>query len=357
MSIEIGKMIEIEKADPKQTESIRVALAALAGPIVAKLYQNSSRLPNEADLKRVTTALEAVMTFSDNFTPSDENIARLDMIEAHGTKADIHQTNIQYIQAFAPAVDTIATFSFGQPEKKLVLDMCDRITKQAKAIRENHFPDAKNDDAKRCELGLVKALADLYTNCHKNAVAKLSSTSEPDTSAQALALKGIWEDFEKRAAIMAALAQNLIPGANTAPAPPSPIVSGVAATPDAEPASPVQPAVAQSDVAPPAAPAPAAQPETPAIARQQTETPPPTAQENSGYNPMSMFGSGDDKDAPAETSQTPPQNPPPQQAQPEAPPPPPPAAPPEQSGESESGDDGSAEGGDGNPMSFFKKGD
>lgn len=57
------------------------------------------------------------MTFSDNFTPSDDHVIRLENMKANGMPGDAYQINIQYIQAFVPIADVVAAFPFGQPEK------------------------------------------------------------------------------------------------------------------------------------------------------------------------------------------------------------------------------------------------
>ena len=119
LSIELGKMIEIEKTEPEQSDSLRIALAGLASPIIADQYKNLSKAPGDDELKKLGSALEAVMTFSDNFTPSKDNADRLKTIHANGLPTDAHQINIQYVQAFAPVAHVVSSFSFGQAEKKM----------------------------------------------------------------------------------------------------------------------------------------------------------------------------------------------------------------------------------------------
>ena len=335
LSIELGKVMEIEKANPDQVESIRVAAAALAGPMVAAQYSQNGKVPSEQDLTKLSGTLETVMTFSDNYPLSAENLQRLKEMDANGKAVDTHQTNIQFLQAFTPVADAVATFSFGQAEKKMMQDIADKIHGKSKEICESVF--GKNLDEgqrKLAELAILKSLTDIYTECHKTEVTKLMALQDPGADAQSKAITSLWQNFDLRAGILESLAENMgLSSSKTSPAPAAP------------PATPQQPPVEpppQASAAPP--------PSTPQAPPAQ-ETSPPAAPP--AGNPMSMFAKPKDDNAaapaapPAQPQQQPPAEPPPQAPAtpppltPQAPPAqetPPPAAPPA-----------------GNPMSMFAK--
>ncbi len=310
VSIDIGQNMDLATHDD-QGESVRVALAALAGSIVAEQYRHYERIPSEQDSKRLVSALQAVMTFSENFAPTEDNTQRLKTLEAQGEAVDSKQTDIQYIQAFIPAVNAIGAFSFGQPEQKLMQDVADRLTKKAMALRETIFGDSlSGDEQKYAELALLRSLGNLYSECHKAETEKM--TANPDSSS----LDAVWSGFEVRASLLETLGAGFVPEQNAGQTSKAPAIEEKAPPPPTEPP-------AES-----AAPAP--------------------QQEQDGGNPMSMFAKPKEDGAPpaappTETAAQPPEPPP---ETPPEPPVQPPREPPPQEQQQGSG-----------PMSFFKKGD
>ncbi|MFP4313409.1 MAG: hypothetical protein ACLFR0_03685 [Alphaproteobacteria bacterium] len=363
LSISLGKMIEIEKTEPELSDSLRLAMAGLAAPIVGEQYKNLGKPPSDDDMQKLGNALEAVMTFSDNFSPSPENAARLKNIQAAGDNVDTHQAQIQYIQAFVPVADSIARFSFGQAEKKMVQDAADKITAKAKVIRSDVFGDLTDKDTQKLyELGILKALTELYTKCHIAEMDKLLSLQEPDANAQSAALKSLWDNFDLRADTLATLAENLVPKSPQSVAPSSNNAEKPITPPDNNAAANVVP---PAQNAPPAEPpqTPAQPPQQPPPATPPAPPPPPEQANNeggqqSGGSPMAMFAKPKtQEEAPSAPPTTlgqnaPPASPPQQQAQPDRQSPAAPFTQPPQENQGSSNQQQSSGGG---PMSFFKK--
>jgi len=118
-SIAMNDTLDLNATDA-QDDSLRVALAAIAGSLVADQYKQKGKVPEAADLSRIQSALSAVLTFGDNFTLSDAHVARLENIKAKGAPVDAHQINIQYVDALIPVINAVSAFPFGQPEQKLI---------------------------------------------------------------------------------------------------------------------------------------------------------------------------------------------------------------------------------------------
>lgn len=375
-SIGLGEIMDINPAEA-QDDTLRVALAGLAGPLVAGQFSKRGRVPEARDIKKMTNALQAVLTFSDNFTPTGETVQRLKNLEASGQIVDTYQTQIQYMQAFIPVIEAIAAFPFGQTEAKLIMDVSDRLVKKSVELREALLPNVGDEAAqKRVELGLLKALAELYSVCHKAETEKVLKAGG-DAPAGGLSVEPVWAAFDVRAAMLEALADKMVPGGGASKGV-SPVVAAVAAaaveapppvTPVAvavpPPVAPVETPPAEqppaggspmsmfaapkadgAETPPPAAPvtppaAPVVPPETPAT---------PPAEAATEGNPMSMFAKPKD-DETAETPAAPvepvapvadvPAAPPPPPVTPEQPPADPPETPPPAGG----------------PMSFFTKSD
>lgn len=384
-SIDLGNIIDINPAEA-QDDSLRVGLAGLAGPLVAENYRAKKGAPAEGDLKKIIESLQAVLTFSDNFAPDENNTQRLENVSAQGHSVDPHQTTIQYINAFLPVVQAISVFPFGQAEQKLITDVTDRLIKRAAEMREALVPALPPTEQKHFELAFLDSLAKLYSTCHMQETEK---AMKMDAESQgSVSIESVWAGFDLRASMLEALVRNLGPedsaqpaAASAAPPPPlSPIeVTPPAQAPSTGAADTQTPAQTQPPITPPAAPPAAPPAETqppqapiePPIEQAQTPAnPAPPA----GGNPMAMFAK---KPNDEETQNTPPTAPPaappvtpPAETQPPQAPPPaapitppaeePPAEPPmppasESDESSDSGEQGS--GGGGGPMSFFKKGD
>ena len=370
-SISLGDIMEINPAEA-QDDTLRVALAGLASPLVAGQYKKRGRVPESPDIKKVTSALQAVLTFSDNFTPTPETVERLKNLEASGQIVDGYQSQIQYIQAFVPVVEAVAAFPFGQPEAKLVMEVSDKLVKKSVQLREALLPE-QNDEGiqKRAELALLKSLAALYASCHREETQK--ATKGGDTPAS---IDSVWKAFDMRAAMMESLAGNLAPESaqtNTASGSGGVAPSQAAAPPVAPVAPPAQPAETPAAPPPPQEQAPPATPPQAPAQPPAQETPP--TQPPAGANPMAMFAKpktdnaeqGQTPEAPAapavppapaqSPAETPPAAPPANPVPPAAPPQQPPSEPQQPAEEPPAEQPPEQPSASGNPMSFFAKKD
>ncbi len=340
-SISINQALDL-KASDSQDDSLRVALAALSGSLIANQYKLKNKIPESADLNRIQSALRTVLTFADNFTPSPEHIKRLQQLKADGSVVDTHQINIQYIEAFIPVINSINTFPFGQPEQKLIMDVSDRLIKRSAEMRENLMPSISGDHEKLVDLAFLRATSHIYAACHDTETARLTRALDSDANAK-ISIDPVWENFDTRIAMLETVAKNLMlpvelesaPTTSTAPVAPStpptsppPIAEtpAASATPPAQPAAPVSPLTEQ--------------PITPPVQPPAEQTPPANAPAST--NPMSFFGAPNQDDTPA-TPAPPPVSPPTEQTTPA----------PESASSDEEGENGDSS----NPMSFFTKKD
>ena len=217
VAIAVSNMLDLPAQD-NQADSVRLALTALASPMLANQYRMSTRLPGDNDVKKLVTSLEAVMTFSDNFSVAGDAGARLDQIDKDFFPADPAQIQILYIQALVPTVSQIANFPFGQSERKLVQEVADRLIKKANEITSANFPDLQGGPAKKCELGILRSLSTIYSQCHFGEMARLMSLPQ-DQRDQQTSMDPVWEAFEKRASLLEILAQTSVPAGRDDPAP------------------------------------------------------------------------------------------------------------------------------------------
>jgi len=283
VSVGLAGSMDLKDTDG-QADSARLALAALAGPLVAGQYRLTAKVPGDAEIKRMVKALEAVLTFSDNFAPAADVTARLENLAPAN---DENQAHIQYVHSLAPVVNVVAAFSFGRPEIKLIQEVADRLVKKAQDVGRNL---AGGNIDKRAELRLLGALAGLYVECHRDEMNRLMAM---DAAARAkvesggmLPMDPVWAAFELRAGMVEILGRAAFAsGAASGSAAPKPAAAAAPVTPPpappAPPPAPPAPPPAAADI-PPAAPLPVAPP--------PAAPPAQDAPADSGnYNPMGFF--------------------------------------------------------------------
>lgn len=242
-------------------DSVRLALTALAARLLGEHYRQTGKVPAEADIKRLTGALEAVLIFSDNFALAADNIARLENLAPGDILADESQVNIQYLGLFVPVVIAVARFPFGQPERKLAQDIAARLIAVAGEARQRAgtFPDRKAE--KRAELQILRALVALYAACHGAETDRLMAMNA-EARGQAQSMDAVWRAFDQGVTMLEILAGNIAPGAD----------GGTASSGGPAPAAVVPPSPFTAQPAPPPPPEQKVAPE-----------------EQAGYNPMSFF--------------------------------------------------------------------
>lgn len=264
ISIALSQSMNLKPEDG-DADAIRVSLAALTGNLVADSYQQSGRLPGEADARRITAALESVLAFSGNFAPAAQHAPRLLTISGTAPFIDPMQAELYAMNALVPVIAAVAEFPFGQQETKLIQDISARLSDRAKTMREKLINISGDADGKMAELIILQSLAQVYASAHRAETARLNSLS--GEARGELSLNPVWSAFDRQLAMLEVLigaaAGNAVSGSG----------SGGGVKPAVE--APAAPPVQEQPITPAA---PAA--ETPA---QTEEAPAKTG------NPMSFF--------------------------------------------------------------------
>lgn len=213
LSIALAGSIDLRDNDG-ESDSVRLALACVAAPIVAGHYRATGKVPGENDIKRMIAGIESVLTFSDNFAPEEVNTKRIENINPADIIVDENQANVQYIHALTPAVNAISAFSFGQPEKQMAQDIASKLTDKAQTMSALMIPEAPGD--KRAQLSVLSALSSLYAIAHTQEVAKLQSMSEKErTEAASSGSEGptqaLWRRFEEQAEMLRVIVNGALP--------------------------------------------------------------------------------------------------------------------------------------------------
>jgi hypothetical protein len=352
LSIALGNTADV--FDGTDDDALRVALAALAGPIIAARYRFDKKMPDDDVLKKIVAGMESALTFSDNFTPSKKTNDTVAALQDGASTPDetgppIH--TLHFLQALLPVVNAVTHFAFGQNEQKLIADIGVRLSKTAETLRGTLFPVTLSDDEKKAsDLVTLRTAADIYAACHMAETQTVAGSSDEQNTAAAL--QNVWTAFDQHIALLETLTRAILdptsvpvevvptPSPTPVTAPPKPQAQQQTPPPtDSLPATQQKPAIfggggqteEQSEV-----PAPTEE----SAAKPQTPPPPSTPPETSG-NPMGFFGKKDN-DETSEAASPPPeqQTAPPTPEQQDTPSTPPP--------QEQKTDDGN-----GNPMSFF----
>lgn len=211
MSIGLANLVDFNLPE-NEADSMRLALTSLSSPLIANLYRLSGRVPNDAELDRIMAAMNSVITYSDHFTTAGDASARLQHIDTDFFPVDQHQIALQYMNVLLPAVNSIMAYSFGQPEKKLVQDVTERLVREAKLFREKMFPGLDEKESARSELAVLRMAALIYSQCHFAEMAKLMATEEQARQGLAPAMNTLWQAFGLRLQMLEVVAEVLVPG-------------------------------------------------------------------------------------------------------------------------------------------------
>lgn len=198
--------------DEAQADSTRLALAAVAAPLIANFYRQNARVPEDSDIKKMVKSLEAVLAFAENFTPAEEGKSRLSTIDHEVPLFDTTQSMLVVMQVMTPVISAIAEFPFGQSENKLLQEVSDKLRAiAADIVTKNGGKD------KLSELMILKSLAQIYTDCHRKETKRLASAS--DENRGDLSLDPIWEAFDTQVVMLETMAGMNKSGQTASPTP------------------------------------------------------------------------------------------------------------------------------------------
>ena len=197
MSTSLYNALDIKEAED-QMDSTRLALAALSAPLVAQSFERQGQAPSEENIKRMCEALEAVLTFGENFTPASNQKSRLHTVSHDEILFDDNQPMLMTIQAMVPVINAVEEFPFGQGRRKLVQDVAAKLQSFT-----NDVVKKTGGGDKVQELVIFKALASLYASCHRAETMRVSTDNNTDRDN--VSLDPVWENFETKISMVEAL--------------------------------------------------------------------------------------------------------------------------------------------------------
>lgn len=198
ISISLSQSLNLKPEDG-DADAIRVALAALAGSLVADTYKQSGRVPGENDGRRIVKTLESVIAFSDNFAPGAQHAQRLQTLDSSVPFFDPVQTSLYSMHALVPVIAAVSEFSFGQEGTRLIQDVADKLGARAKTLKDTL--GAKGDGIG--ELVILQALGQMYASAHRAETQRLQSAG--DDGQVPASLDSVWASFDRQLAMLEVL--------------------------------------------------------------------------------------------------------------------------------------------------------
>jgi hypothetical protein len=211
MSIGLSELIDL-KLPENEADSLRLALTSLSSPLIANIYRLAGRTPTDNEVERVMAAMNAVFTYSENFAPAADATVRMATLEQDFYPADKVQISLMYMSALLPAVNSVMAYSFGQPEKKLIQEVTERLLEEAKDLRTRMFPKLKDErKISQADLAVLRMATLIYSQCHFGEMAKLMATEEQARQGLAPAMTTLWQAFSLRMEMLEILADIMVP--------------------------------------------------------------------------------------------------------------------------------------------------
>lgn len=193
-----------------ENSDLYLMLSSLSSKIIASHYKRTKTPPTDKDLKQITGAINALLTFSENYTPI---ISLMDAYPENINKPSLslkHTTDLIYISIFLPLINAVSTFSFGLNPSRMIQNVSEKMNIRTTQIRSHLLGDSLNDnDRKTAEIRIIKTLIDLYSSCYMQEIDRITKLSQPEQHAQdnTQQIEHIWALFENRVSLLFGLAQ------------------------------------------------------------------------------------------------------------------------------------------------------
>lgn len=212
LGISLSELVDMPEK-PEDSDAARLTLAALSAPLVANQYRISNRMPEDKDLEKALEALKTVMTYSDNFTSTEQGEERLKTLEKDNAPGDKTQQQVRYLHTLLPAINSVMAFPFGQKEQKMAQDVTDKLVQRTKQMCDEIFPDIAEDVRKETELSLLRSIVMIYSQCHFAEMARLMAQPDEDRMTSP-STDALWTAFETRVAMLETISLHMVPGAD-----------------------------------------------------------------------------------------------------------------------------------------------
>lgn len=196
---------------------LRLHIAGLTSKMITATYAHTKKLPGQNDLKRALSAVSALQVFVEQYLPEQklsDIYPEKKADSALSTLTPRNFTQLSSVEHAIPLADAITKFSFGQTEQVMMQDVSKKLRARAKSLGDEYLahlvPDAQQKEG---ELIIVKALFQLYSDCHMREIDRISELSmhERDNDTSETQIKNIWSQFELHLELLCVMIENMMP--------------------------------------------------------------------------------------------------------------------------------------------------
>lgn len=202
-----------EKADIVQSDSdrddLRLSLTTIIAPLVASLYQMGGKIPEEKDTSQLAESFSALSSYIDNFVSIRESAARIGQMEDGQYFVDDNQIKIQTLSILVPVVNSVIAFPFGEKPSKLIRNICSRLIEESEKLQDRLFPTENASEAKHIQLGLLRSLVVIYSQCHFSEMARILNAQDQNRAGANLSIEPVWKAFGERVEMIDAVSSVL----------------------------------------------------------------------------------------------------------------------------------------------------
>lgn len=176
-----------------------------AAQIMAGLHRATKKMPTEKDIKRTVSSTTTLLAFSEHYKPGETpEIEGSEMSDLLKKKLETN-VDLRFLTVFIPVANIISEFSFGQTESKMIQDVSEKLKDYAIENRERILGNSLSlKEEKEAELIILESLANIYVQCHKAELTRVTSLSDSKKSSEKSEeqIKNIWDAFEQRMVIL-----------------------------------------------------------------------------------------------------------------------------------------------------------
>lgn len=196
-SVDLADKADIVQSDSEK-DDLRLSLTTIIAPLVASLYQMTGKIPEDKETAQLSESFGVLSSYIDNFISIKEGAARIGQMEDGQYFVDKNQIKIQTLSVLIPVVNSVIAFPFGEKPSKLIRTVCSRLIEESEKLQEKISPTDNEAEAKHIQLGLLRSLVVIYSQCHFSEMARILNSQGKNRAEANLSIEPVWKAFSER---------------------------------------------------------------------------------------------------------------------------------------------------------------
>ncbi len=212
-SEELKEILDIPNND-KDNLTLRLHIAALCAKYIASEYNKTQKIPDDADIRRQISAIDASLIFCEDYIPL-QKLSDIYPENAHRPATFLKNlADLKYLESTAPIVNAVCRFSFGQTPQKMIQNVSEKLYGYVIDMKESlvHIKLSHIED-KEANRYILHNLAELYASAHLQEMHRIEGLSRSSLGEESpeKQIENIWSAFQMRYDILLELTESIIP--------------------------------------------------------------------------------------------------------------------------------------------------